>query len=233
LRLFTMVGGGEFAEAGYGGGDDFEGFVDFFLGGEAGEGEADAGAGSGGRKAHRGEDVGGFGCAGLAGGASADGETLEVQGDDEGFGFEVIEVEVAGVGDSGRACSVDPGLVDLSENALFEAVAEGGEFCRAFGGEPGVGEFGGFAEADDAGYVFGSGTALALVRAAVEHGGEADVLANEEDADAFGGVDLVAGEGEEVDVLERAFGREVEWELGGGLDSVGVEESAGCVGDGG
>jgi hypothetical protein len=44
------------------------------------------------------------------------------------------------------------------------------------------------------------------VRAAVEHGSEADVAADEEDADAFGGVDLVAGEGEEVDVFEWAFG---------------------------
>ena len=96
-----LVGGGEFAEAGYGGGDDFEGFVDFFLGGEAGEGEADAGAGAGGGEAHGGEDVGGFGGAGLTGGASADGEALEVEGDDEGFGFEVVEVEVAGVGDAG------------------------------------------------------------------------------------------------------------------------------------
>ena len=49
-----MIGGGEFAEAGYGGGDDLEGFVDLFGGGEAGEREADAGAGAGGRQPHRG-----------------------------------------------------------------------------------------------------------------------------------------------------------------------------------
>ena len=102
-----------------------------------------------------------------------------------------------------------------------------------FGGEPGGGEFGGFAEADDAGYVFGSGAALTLVGAAVEHGGEADVAADEEDSDAFGGVHLVAGEGEEVDVLEWAFGAEVEGELAGDLDGVGVEEGSGVVGDGG
>jgi hypothetical protein len=99
--------------------------------------------------------------------------------------------------------------------------------------DPDVCKFGGFAEADDAGYVFGSGAALALVRAAVQHGGEADVLADEEDADAFGGVELVTGEGEEVDVLKRTFGAQVEWEFAGGLDCVGVEERAGGVGDGG
>jgi hypothetical protein len=73
-------------------------------------------------------------------------------------------------------------------------------------GEPCLSEFYGFAEADDAGYVFGAGSALALVRAAVQHGGEADVATNEESADALGGVDFVAGEGEEVDVFEWAFG---------------------------
>jgi crotonobetainyl-CoA:carnitine CoA-transferase CaiB-like acyl-CoA transferase len=62
----------------------------------------------------------------LAGGASADGEALEVERDDEGFGFEVIEVEVTGVGDPLRAGSVDAGVFDPGEDALFEAVAEGG-----------------------------------------------------------------------------------------------------------
>ena len=70
------IGGGEFAEAGHRGGDDFEGFVDLFLGGQAGEGEADAGSGASWGKAHGGEDVRGFGRAGLTGGASADGEPL-------------------------------------------------------------------------------------------------------------------------------------------------------------
>jgi len=57
LGLSALVGGGEFAEAGNGGGYDIEGFVDLFCGGEAGEGEADAGSGAGGGKAHCGEDV--------------------------------------------------------------------------------------------------------------------------------------------------------------------------------
>jgi hypothetical protein len=67
----------------------------------------------------------------------------------------------------------------------------------------------------------------------VEHGGETDVAADEEDPDAFGRIDLVAGEGEKVDVSERAFGAEVEREPAYGLDGVCMEESAGGVGDGG
>ena len=69
--------------------------------------------------------------------------------------------------------------------------------------------------------------------APVHHGGEADVAADEEDSNAFGGVHLVPGEGEEVDVFEGAFGGEVERELAGDLDGVGVEEGSGFVGDGG
>jgi hypothetical protein len=116
---------------------------------------------------------------------------------------------------------------------LFEAIAEGGEFVRAAGGEPSVREFSCFAEADDAGYVFGSCAALALVRAAMEHRGETNVFADEEDADTLGGVDLVAGEGEQVDVFQGAFCAEVQRELGRGLDGVGVEQSARSVSDGG
>jgi hypothetical protein len=128
LGFFALIGGGELAKAGYGGGDDLEGLVDLFCGGEAGEGEAYAGSGAGGREAHGGEDVRGFGGAGLAGGASAGGDALEVEGDDEGFGLEMIEIEVAGVGDARGIAAVDSALVDLVEDALFEAIAEGGEF---------------------------------------------------------------------------------------------------------
>lgn len=62
-----MVSGREFAETGYGGWDELEGFIDLFFGGEAGERETNACAGAGGWKTHCGEDVGGFGCAGLTG----------------------------------------------------------------------------------------------------------------------------------------------------------------------
>ena len=111
---------------GYGRGDEFEGVVYFFFGGEFGEGEADAGSGSGGGEAHSGEDVGGFGGPGLAGAASADREALEVEGYDEGFGFNVIEVDVGRVGYAWGSGAVDASFRDLAKDALFEAVAEGG-----------------------------------------------------------------------------------------------------------
>ena len=66
VELFcNLLPGGK--EAGYGLWDQGEDGVDFGFGGEAGEGDADAGPGAGFREAHGGEDVGGFGGSGLAG----------------------------------------------------------------------------------------------------------------------------------------------------------------------
>ncbi len=48
---------------------------------------------------------------------------LKVERDDQGFGFEVVEVETGGVRDARGAGSVDTAGFDLREQACFEAVA--------------------------------------------------------------------------------------------------------------
>jgi hypothetical protein len=53
----SAIGGREFTELGYGGGDEFEGGGDFGFGGVAAKAEADAGARFRGWKADGGEDV--------------------------------------------------------------------------------------------------------------------------------------------------------------------------------
>jgi len=65
-----LIGRGEFAELGDGGGHGFESVINFGFGGVAAEAEADAGAGFVGGKADGGEDVRGFDGAGRASGAS-------------------------------------------------------------------------------------------------------------------------------------------------------------------
>ena len=52
-----LIGGGEFAELGDGGGDGFERVIDFGFGGVAAEAEADAGASVFGGEADGGENV--------------------------------------------------------------------------------------------------------------------------------------------------------------------------------
>src|SRR5215469_10326580 len=105
----------------------------------------------------------GLGGTGLAGAASADGEALEVKRDEESFGFDVVKVDVRCIGNARGSGSVDSGFVDLGEDAVLEAVAQGGEFCGAVGAEPFRSDFGGFAQAHDSSDVLGSGAALALV----------------------------------------------------------------------
>jgi hypothetical protein len=71
------------------------------------------------------------------------------------------------------------------------------------GGEPGLCEVGGAAEGYDAGDVFCAGAALAFLGASVEERGDVNAVAHEEDPGALRGVHFVAGDAEEVDVLER------------------------------
>ncbi len=213
---------------GYRGGDDLEGAVDLLVGGEAGEREAQAGAGFGWGEAHGNQDVRGLGGAGLAGRAEAGGDALEIERDEQGLSIDAVEADIGGVGGAVGGGAVDVGVGDGGEEAGFEAVAEGGELGWGVGCEPVEGEFGGSPEGDGAGDVLGAGAMLMLLRATVEQRSEMDSVADEEDAGALGGVHLVAGDGEEVDVFERSG--EVDGELGGGLNGVGVEEDGGVVG---
>ena len=219
-------------QAGDGGGDDVECAVDLVGSGEAGEGEAQAGAGLGRGESHGEEDMRGLGGAGLAGRAEAGGDALHVERDEECLGVDAVEAQVGGVGRAvgglGSTRTIDVRVGDCGEQALLETVAQGGELLWSVGVEPCEGEFGGAAEGDDAGDVFGAGSALALLRSPVEERRKMHVFADEEDACALRGVHLVAGDGEDVDVLERSG--EVEWELGGGLYGVGVNEDSGIVG---
>ena len=64
-----LIGGGKFAELGNGGGNGFEGVIDFGFGGVPAEAEADAGTGFVGGEADGGENVRRFDGAGGAGGA--------------------------------------------------------------------------------------------------------------------------------------------------------------------
>ena len=106
----------------------------------------------------------------------------------------------------------------------LETVAQGSE-AEAFGGHFLGGDFAGLAEADDAGDVESAGTETALMSPAVHLLGERDAgwaATDPESADAFGPVDFVSGEGQQVD---GAAG-DVDGEFAHGLGRVGVKEDA-------
>ena len=83
--------------------------------------------------------MGRLGGSGLAGGSEAGGNPLHVERDEQGFGVNAVEAEVGGVGGAAGGGAVDVGVGYGGEEALLEAVAEGGEFIGGFGGEPGEG----------------------------------------------------------------------------------------------
>ena len=223
---FFLVGGGEGAKLGYCGRDQFERSMDFGFGGVASEAEADAGARIGGREPDGGEDVRGFDSAGGASGPGGAGETFEIESDDEGFAFEAGKKDVGGVWCArsvGRVCA---GIRDAGEDALLERISEVRDTHSVFL-EREAGEFGGFAQADDAGDIFGARTEAALVMAAVEKLAEARAALDEERANAFGGIELVAGDGKKIE-LERF---DVDRNFPGGLHGVGMEVDVGFGGD--
>ena len=213
-------------------GDDGEDVVDVGAGGGFEEAEAEAGAGAVFVEGHGHEHMAGLGGSGVAGRAAGDGDALEVEGDDEGFAFDVIEPEIGGVGDAGNGFAGYGGAVDARagdlEQAGFEAVAEGGEALHGAVFERVLGEFNGLGEADDAGDVFRAGAAAALVAAANEEGVERGSAADVEGSDALGSVELVGADGEQM----AAVAADVDGNLARALNGVDVEEGAGLMGDG-
>ena len=104
------------------------------------------------------------------------------------------------------------------EEAALEIVAEGADADGVLR-ERFLGELSGFAEADDAGDIFGAGAKAALVVAAVEELLQRRAGADVERADSFGAVNFVGGEGKQID-LQGVY---VDGQLAGGLHGVGVE----------
>src|ERR1700676_1479193 len=189
------VGGGNGAQLCDGGGDYVQGEIDFGGGGVAAEAEAEGSAGVFGGEADGGEDVGRLDGAGRAGGAGGNGKAFEVESDEQGFAFEAGEGDVGGVGGALGGYAVRSGLGNAGQQALFEVIAEGTDALRVFH-ERVSGDFGGFAEGDDAWHVFGAGAVAALVMAAVEELAELGAGLYVERPDTFGSVDFVAGERE-------------------------------------
>ena len=134
------------------------------------------------------------GARGPAGGADA--ETVEEK--EDGFGFDVGEGNVGGVGKARFAGAVAGGVGDGFEKAGFEAIAHGA-YARVFFGEMFLGEFGGAAERDDVGNIFGAGAMAVFLMTAEDVWEEFGALFDVEKADAFWGVKFVAGKTEEID----------------------------------
>ena len=78
----------------------------------------------------------------------------------------------------------------------------------------------GCAEAADAGHIFRAGAVIALLPAAIQESGEGQAGTDIKRARAFGGMDLVRGDGDHV--RAERFG--AEWNLQKALHGVGMEQ---------
>ncbi len=122
--------------------------------------------------------------------------------------------------------AVDVDVVERAFELLLEVVAELDAGARLRTAISWPADFAGFAEADDAGDVEGSGAHAALVASAVDLLGDLHArvaAADVERADALGAVDFVRGERER---RRCCHGVHVDGDLAYGLDGVGVEEDA-------
>ena len=88
---------------------------------------------------------------------------------------------------------------------------------------------GGAAQADDAGDVFGPGPQARFVPRAVQHRLQCDAVADVQRADAFGGVHLVPGDRQQIDLQLI----DLRADLADRLRGVGVQRNLVLVADGG
>src|ERR1700722_1683348 len=218
--------GGEVAQAFDYAGNYAEGEINFGVGGSVAEAEAQAGVGVVVGQADGGEHVRWLDRAGGAGGACGTGDALEVEADLQGLAYRVCKCEIAGVGNAAAVVTVDEALRDRFEKGLLETVSQRADFFEVEADMMG-GQFGGLAKADDAGDVFGAGTAIAFVMAAVKNGSDRHAGAQVQSADALGPVKFVSGDGKQID----AEAVDIDGEFAGGLHGVGVEEDSGGARD--
>src|SRR5690242_1847866 len=147
----------------------------------------------------------------------------------KGFALDIREAHIQVVRKAMLKRTVDIDLIELGLQALFETVAKGRQ--------PGtlllhllMTKFAGFAKADNTRHVEGTGTHTALVTSAIDDGRElhAGIATTDvESTDAFGPVNLVSADRQEVDVVFLNVDRD----LAHGLHAIHGEENAVFFGD--
>src|SRR6267378_1614304 len=125
--------------------------------------------------------------------------------------------------------TIDKDLVELGFEARTQPVTQRAHLLGLLGHFL-LGQFAGLAEADDAGDIQRAGTHTALVAAAIDNGGKLNArvaTANIEGTDAFGSIDLVAGDGEQVDIVLL----DVDWNFANRLHTIDSEDDAVFLGN--
>ena len=149
------------------------------------------------------------------------------QAGEEGIGGLALKADAGGVGQALPAGAVEPhGRAAIFPQAGFQAVAG----CRHLPGIVGqvlVNQRAGRAQADQFQDIFGAGAAVLFVIGPVHKLFQPDAGPNVERANAFGGVELMAGQGQQVNAQGVHFDRD----FADGLSGVGVQQGSATAGD--
>ena len=158
---------------------------DFCLGVEAAEGETQRAGGIAGADPHGLKDMRGMQRAGVAGGSGGAGDARLIQQDEHPCGIGLRQTERAGGVQAVRRAAVQMHFRQRGVEQVLKAVAQRfdaglGAVVKMLGGE-----FGGFAEGDDAGHVLRAATPLAFLTPAHEQGRKTGALADVERANCL------------------------------------------------
>ena len=178
---------------------DFQGLVHLSTRVEAAEGETQAGASVLIVKTHGLEHVRGMHRTRSAGGAAGTADALLIEEHQHAFGVHAVEGEIARVGQPMLTIAVDHDTFDPFEHAILEVVPQHTHLVVLVLHEL-PREFARFAEPDDARHILCAGALPEFLPAANEQWMELRPTVHVEHADAFRAVQLVAGEGEEIDL---------------------------------
>ena len=175
--------------------------------------------------AHGSQHVGGFEGTGGARGTGGGADAFFIEHQENGFPFDVLEADIGRVGESLGGMPVDFNVADAIEQSPFEAIAQFPFSIDVL--EMQSSQFCGFTQPDDAGNVLGTRSASPFLVTADEEGTEAEPAPHVEGTNAFGGVQFMTREGEQVD----STAAQVDGNFAHRLDGIDVEGSPVLFGD--
>ena len=140
--------------------------------------------------AHSAKDVRWFERAGSAGRTAGGTNTESVEHKQNRFPLDKFKADIAGIGQPAFGITIDHTVGTFRENTLFKLIAEGLDLF-IFLVEIMHRQFTGFTQTNDAWDVFSACSSAAFLMAAEHKRSETSALADIQNADTFGGVQLV------------------------------------------
>ena len=168
------------------------------------------------------QHVAGIQRAGGAGAAGGGANPRLIQKQQQAFPLNALKAEVHIAGEPVDRVAVQ-GAVGNPGKSGNQLIPQGGDLCGVFV-DMVAGLFQRGGQAHDAGDILRTGPLAPLLSAALDDVGQRDALPGKENAGTLGAVELVAGEGQHIDVLLL----HIDVEVAGGLHGVGASVVNAC-----